>query len=554
MPSTNLYNLPDLTRRDRKALVAAGFLLTLYLWLLTHLFARQLAFHPALGQPWFASAQSLKWPALIVFAPAFLFLFYRSRYLHATFLTVVPLGLVWLGSSPIYSPLAILYWLLRFRRSASLASLTSNFFHLVMFGFVAFVVISLTARLALGPPIGKRADIHSSARWADHKDVPASGLLYTPDPRTKTMAGGNGVFLRIWRYGRRANPLDLNEDRTVLVFAPPRSGKGVGMVIPTCLGWRGSLVALDIKGEINHITAGYRARELGQIYLPFDPTRSDGVGARYSPLAEIRMGDLAVRDCQNVADILVDPDGSKTLSHWDKTAHALLTAVILHVLHSQPVKTLASLGSLLSQVGVPIRDILTQMRDTPHLGASAHPLVAETAQQMLNKADEEMSGIVSTALACLTIYQDPIIARPRLSPTSRSGTFWTRRFPFRCISLFLRLTFLEPDLSFACYSTNSAADLSREWSSMRVRPGLPATVCFFWLTSSLPWAACHFCRSRWPTWPVMGSPASLSRRTSPNSAASTVATRPLRPTAITESRSRQTCLRLLRSSHPSQAR
>ena len=48
----------------------------------------------------------------------------------------------------------------------------------------------------------------------------------------------------------------------VLCFAPTRSGKGVGLVIPTLLTWAGSVIVHDIKGENHGLTAGWRARFL----------------------------------------------------------------------------------------------------------------------------------------------------------------------------------------------------------------------------------------------------------------------------------------------------
>ena len=90
-----------------------------------------------------------------------------------------------------------------------------------------------------------------------------------------------------------------------MAFAPTRSGKGVGLVIPTLLSWTGSAVVHDIKGENWQLTAGFRAR-FGRVLL-FDPTNPQS--AAYNPLLEVRRGDTEVRDVQNVADILVDAAG-----------------------------------------------------------------------------------------------------------------------------------------------------------------------------------------------------------------------------------------------------
>ena len=92
-------------------------------------------------------------------------------------------------------------------------------------------------------------------------------------------------------------------------------------VVPTLLGWTGSAVIHDIKGENWQLTAGWRARF--SHCLLFNPT--DPRSARYNPLLEVRRGTQEVRDVQNIADILVDPEGAlERRNHWEKTGHSLL--------------------------------------------------------------------------------------------------------------------------------------------------------------------------------------------------------------------------------------
>ena len=132
---------------------------------------------------------------------------------------------------------------------------------------------------------------YGSARWATPTDVTAAGLF-----------SGDGVVLG--RLDRRYLRHDGPEH--VLCFAPTRSGKGVGLVIPSLLTWPGSAIVHDIKGENWQLTAGFRARH-GRVLL-FDPTNVKS--AAYNPLLEVRRGEWEVRDVQNIADILVDPEGS----------------------------------------------------------------------------------------------------------------------------------------------------------------------------------------------------------------------------------------------------
>jgi type IV secretion system protein VirD4 len=195
----------------------------------------------------------------------------------------------------------------------------------------------------------------------------------------------------------------------VLCFAPTRSGKGVGLVVPSLLTWPGSAIVHDIKGENWTLTAGFRA-QYGRVLL-FDPT--NGASTAYNPLLEVRRGEWEVRDVQNIADILVDPEGSlERRNHWEKTSHSLLVGAILHVLYAEPDKTLAGVAAFLSDPRRPIEASLKAMMTTPHLGeAGPHPAVASAARELLNKSENERSGVLSTAMSFLGLYRDPVVAR-----------------------------------------------------------------------------------------------------------------------------------------------
>ncbi len=127
-----------------------------------------------------------------------------------------------------------------------------------------------------------------------------------------------------------------NGPEHVLAFAPTRSGKGVGLVIPTLLTWPHSTVIHDIKGENWQLTAGFQSTFSHCLLFNAADPRS----ARYNPLLEVHKGEWEVRDIQNIADILVDPEGAlERRNHWEKTSHALLVGVILHVLYAEGEKT-----------------------------------------------------------------------------------------------------------------------------------------------------------------------------------------------------------------------
>ena len=239
----------------------------------------------------------------------------------------------------------------------------------------------------------KKVETYGSARWAETEEVKGAGLL-----------GPDGVVLGRYdsHYLRHDGP------EHVLCFAPTRSGKGVGLVVPSLLTWPGSAIVHDIKGENWQLTAGFRAQH-GRVLL-FDPTNAKS--SAYNPLLEVRRGEWEVRDVQNIADILVDPEGSlEKRNHWEKTSHALLVGAILHVLYAEADKTLAGVAAFLSDPKRPIESTLAAMMTTAHLGkAGPHPVIASAARELLNKSDNERSGVLSTAMSFLGLYRDPVVA------------------------------------------------------------------------------------------------------------------------------------------------
>ncbi len=318
-------------------------------WAATQWTAWRLGFQPQLGQPWFDLAG---WP--VYYPPAiFWWWYFFDAYAPAIFMEG---GAIAASGGLIAIAAAILMSIWRAREA-------------------------------------KDVKTFGSARWAERKEIAAAGLL-----------GDDGVVLG--RLDRDYLRHDGAEH--VLCFAPTRSGKGVGLVVPTLLTWPGSAIVHDIKGENWELTAGLRSR-FGRVLL-FDPTNAQS--AAYNPLLEVRRGEWEVRDVQNVADVLVDPEGSlEKRNHWEKTSHSLLVGAILHVLYAEKDKTLAGVAAFLSDPRRPIESTLSAMMATPHLGERGpHPVIASAARELLNKSDNERSGVLSTAMSFLGLYHDPVVA------------------------------------------------------------------------------------------------------------------------------------------------
>jgi type IV secretion system protein VirD4 len=332
---------------------------------------------------------------LIVFAIMVLGVWAATQWAAAMLAYQPELGRPWLrlGQLPLYRPWSLFPWWFHyeayapavFNKAGALAG-GSGFL-----GCAAAIAGSLwRARQS------SNVTTYGSARWATEAEVRAAGLL-----------GDSGLFLG----GLGKSYLRHEGPDHVMAFAPTRSGKGVGLVVPTLLGWTGSAVIHDIKGENWALTAGWRSRF--SHCLLFNPT--DPRSARYNPLLEVRRGRDEVRDVQNIADILVDPEGAlERRNHWEKTSHALLVGAILHVLYAEEEKTLSRVACFLSDPARSFAATLRVMMTTNHLGSDAapsvHPVVASAARELLNKSDNERSGVLSTAMSFLGLYRDPTIA------------------------------------------------------------------------------------------------------------------------------------------------
>jgi type IV secretion system protein VirD4 len=314
---------------------------------------------------------------------------------------------------PVYHPWGLFEWWYWFNAYAPHLFLEGGEIAASSGGAAVVVAIGMSILRARQ---AKHVTTYGSARWAEHNEIQAAGLAATA-----------GVFLgaKDDDYLRHDGP------EHVMVFAPTRSGKGVGLVIPTLLSWSGSAVIHDIKGENWQLTAGWRARF--SHCLLFNPT--DARSAAYNPLLEVRRGAHEVRDVQNIADILVDPEGAlERRNHWEKTSHALLVGAILHVLYAGADKTLRGVANFLSDPQCPFEVTLHRMMTTRHLGETPHPVVASAAREVLNKSDNERSGVLSTAMSFLGLYRDPTVAEVTSRCDWRIADLISAQYP---VSLYL---------------------------------------------------------------------------------------------------------------------
>ncbi|MGD9887886.1 MAG: IncP-type conjugal transfer protein TraG [Halothiobacillaceae bacterium] len=328
-----------------------------------------------------------------------------TQYLAAALDYQAALGAPVIGK--IYAPWMFAIWLWEYGNVPALKSIVFVAYVMLIGGAAVAVVgaalISYWYRRKFGN-VGMDS-LHGSAHWASEDEIKEMGVFDSA-----------GVFIGAWK-NPRGDIQYLRHDgpEHIMAFAPTRSGKGVGLVLPTLLAWRHSALVYDIKGENYALTAGWRKTEANNRIIRFSPTDITG-SASYNPLNEVRLGtQREIADIQNLVTMIVDPDGKGMTDHWAKTGHALLVGTVLHVMYSESDKTLRGVAMFLSDPSRTLEETLAQMMNTSHIKTPdgtehPHPVVAASARDMMNKSENERSGVLSTAMSFLTLYRDPIVA------------------------------------------------------------------------------------------------------------------------------------------------
>lgn len=255
------------------------------------------------------------------------------------------------------------------------------------------------------------------------------GIGDTGGPR---LVASNGLFgnsgVMIGKVGREY--IQAKENDHVLVFAPCRSGKAVGIVIPTLFSYKESVVVLDLNLEKFDITAGYRKNALGQEVFLFNPY-ADGLdldGAapkrkthRYNPLSSIpKTGESRIKDILSIASIFWPEHTTETF--WMDGARNLFLALVLALLELREQREMEGLSSRLPNYPVTMGEVLRQVSSRGGR-LSLRDYFTDLLQEytwlstecvgcisnFLSNGPEAQGGILSTFKAPLAIWRNPIV-------------------------------------------------------------------------------------------------------------------------------------------------
>lgn len=281
--------------------------------------------------------------------------------------------------------------------------------------------LGLTFGLGVLALIPKKRPLHGDARFATKREIRKAGLL-----------GQEGIILA--RYGNEY--VTLPGQQGVELEAPPRSGKGVGLVIPNLLNWPGSVIVNDIKGENWQRTAGFRAQHGQQVHL-FDPLAEDLRSSRWNPLAYVSTVPYkCIDDLQRIASMLYpDPQGSDPF--WTSSARSLFLGIGLYLFENEG--TTRTIGEILRQgMASDAEGFQKHWRrviDTcEKAGYPLSPQAVQTLYDVIDLAPVTASSIRKTFTSRLDLWMNPLI-----DAATSANDFDFRELRKRPISIYCRI-------------------------------------------------------------------------------------------------------------------
>ncbi len=271
--------------------------------------------------------------------------------------------------------------------------------------------------------------LHGNARFANNSEIRNAGLL-----------GTTGIIIGKWKKRFLMFP----GMQFVLLAAPTRSGKGIGIVIPNLLNWNESVIVNDVKLENYLITSSYRKQNGHEVFLfnPFcisedkEGNPLDGKSHRYNPLGYISDDqNLRITDILAIGYSLYPGEGRDAF--FDDTARNLFLGLTLYLCETPTLpRTIGELLRQSSGKGQPVKNYLqgiinernyrqieevnketgesitTLMPITEWDGKGLPPLSNECVDaiyRFTSTSENTLSSIMATFNAPLTMWASPII-------------------------------------------------------------------------------------------------------------------------------------------------
>ncbi|MCT7667523.1 type IV secretion system ATPase VirD4 [Shinella kummerowiae] len=236
-------------------------------------------------------------------------------------------------------------------------------------------------------------------------------------------------------FGKTTGPrgfghyLTNGEQPHSLVVAPTRAGKGVGIVVPTLLTFNGSVLALDVKGELFELSS--RARKAkGDRVFKFAPLDKDRRTHCYNPVLDIvaMPPERRFTEARRMAHNLIAAKGKGSEGFIDGARDLFVAGVLACIERGNP--TIGAVYDLFAAPGEKYK-LFAQLAEESN--------IAEVTRIFDNMAGNDTKIITSYTSVLgdggLNLWADPMVK----SATSRSdfSIYELRRDPtsvYLCVS------------------------------------------------------------------------------------------------------------------------
>ena len=226
------------------------------------------------------------------------------------------------------------------------------------------------------------------------------------------------------RYAQGGIEIGIKDDRHVITIAGSRAGKGRSAIIPNMLRYKGSVLAIDPKGELALATAKQRAKTQKICVIdPFNTTRGKLPQEFYSgfnPLKNMTQASM-IEDAALITDALVIQSGNDP--HWDDSAKTLIEGVILEVVTATRFaarKNLVTVCNLIAQGDIEAAKELSGGNEEEDdwggmealeefMKQSTENAVKRAAADFFDRPERERGSVLSTARRHLKAFHFPEI-------------------------------------------------------------------------------------------------------------------------------------------------
>lgn len=326
-------------------------------------------------------------------------------------------------------------------------------------GFVAPIVMYLLFVLVVVVGMLPKKVIYGNARLATDIDLSKSTFFPTDKERQESKVYTYPPILigKQFKGRYKGKYIYFHGQQFLILYAPTRSGKGVGIVIPNCINYPHSMVVLDIKLENWFLSAGYRKVILGQECFLFAPAgyadnqeeakKGFIKSHRWNPLDCVGRSDIQRSgDLEKIAAMLI-PSSDDPI--WSDSARKLFCGLALYLLDKERYHLVQKKKGV---TGVP--DVLVSMSavmklSVPESGQKLSTWMGSEIDQRSYLSDETkslfrefMSAPDKTQGCIITNFSSPlsIFRNPITAAATDYSDFDIRQVRKKPMSIYLGLT------------------------------------------------------------------------------------------------------------------